>query len=93
MTRPFASLLRRSAYSIRAHFRNVPFDLDCLYDPDPEAKGRSYVRHATLLEEVSTFDAAFFGISPREALQMDPQHRLLQPAVHHKVIVDLSVAS
>jgi acyl transferase domain-containing protein len=53
------------------------FDAEAIFDPDPEARGRSYTRHASLLDDVASFDAAFFGISPREALSMDPQHRLL----------------
>src|SRR5690606_5530871 len=60
--------------------REIPrqrFDLDAIYDPDPDAAGRSYVRHAALLDDVAGFDAAFFGISPREAEPMDPQHRIL----------------
>jgi pimaricinolide synthase PimS1 len=53
------------------------FDRATYYDPDPEHRGTSYVKEASLLKDVAGFDAGFFGISPREATQIDPQHRLL----------------
>jgi acyl transferase domain-containing protein/NADPH:quinone reductase-like Zn-dependent oxidoreductase/acyl carrier protein len=71
----FWRLLRAGTDAV-GEIPSTRWDVDAYFDPDPATPGKSYIRHAALLDRIDDFDAAFFGILPREAERMDPQQRI-----------------
>ncbi|HTQ19971.1 type I polyketide synthase, partial [Mycobacterium sp.] len=53
------------------------WDVAGLFDPNPDAPGKMYVRQGSFLADAGDFDAGFFSVGPSEALAMDPQQRLM----------------
>ena len=52
------------------------WDADAIYDPDPRAPGKTYLRQGGFIDDIYDFSPLFFHLSPREAAFIDPQQRL-----------------
>jgi polyketide synthase 12 len=61
---------------------NERWNMDDLYDPNPDAPGKIYTKGLGIVDDPDHFDAEFFGISPRETEDIDPQHRMLLEVCH-----------
>lgn len=74
--------LRSGRDCITQQNNNERWNMDDLYDPDPDAPGKIYSKGLGIIERPDLFDADFFGISPREAEDIDPQHRIFLEVCH-----------
>ncbi|WP_158750013.1 beta-ketoacyl synthase N-terminal-like domain-containing protein [Acidobacterium sp. S8] len=59
------------------------WDRDAFFSAQAPTPGKTNVRRAAFLEDVTHFDAAFFEIAPLEAIRMDPQQRIFLETAWH----------
>ncbi|MBP9112061.1 MAG: polyketide synthase, partial [Polyangiaceae bacterium] len=67
------------------------FPLGTRFSTNPDEDGKTYVKHASLLSNITAFDPTVFGITPIEAEALDPQQRLLLECVF-EALADAGVA-
>ncbi|MDE3069830.1 MAG: SDR family NAD(P)-dependent oxidoreductase, partial [Acidobacteriota bacterium] len=71
------ALIGRGGDAISQFPRDRGWDIERLFDADPERPGTSRAREGGFLQDAADFDAGFFGISPHQADAIDPQQRLM----------------
>jgi acyl transferase domain-containing protein len=58
------------------------YNVEDLYDADPNAPGKITVKEGGFIKEIDQFDVSFFDISPVELESVDPQQRVLLEVTH-----------
>jgi acyl transferase domain-containing protein len=58
------------------------YDVEALYDADPNAQGKIKVKEGGFIKDIEQFDISFFDISPVELENVDPQQRILLEVTH-----------
>jgi len=58
------------------------YDVEQLYNADPNVPGKVTVKQGGFIKDVDQFDVSFFDISPVELESVDPQQRVLLEVTH-----------
>ena len=80
--RPFLEMLKQGRDAI-TEVDSTRWNAAEIYDPDPQAPGKSCTKWGGFLDGIDLFDPQAFGIPNSEACLIDPQQRLLLQASAH----------
>lgn len=61
------------------------WDIDQVYDDNPDAPGKTNCRFGCFLKDIDRFDPMLFGISVNKAKYIDPQQRLMLETVYQTI--------